>query len=72
MSDFNYYAHRETIPVLRSMEALEQVSLQGQETYLLINERDLKKVRLGLLQSIVTERQVGETKWHLAKLSGNS
>ena len=72
MSDFNYYAHRETIPVLRSMEALEQVSLQGQETYLLISERDLKKVRLGLLQSIVTERQVGETKWHLAKLSGSS
>jgi 4-amino-4-deoxy-L-arabinose transferase-like glycosyltransferase len=72
MSDFNYYARRETIPVLRSVEDIEQVFLKGQEAYLLISERHLNEFPLGRPQTIVTERQLGETKWYLARLSGSS
>lgn len=68
MSDFNYYARRETIPVLTSTEAIEKAAL-GQVAYLLINEKDLKKLHLEPPQRILTEHQLGERKWYLVKLS---
>jgi 4-amino-4-deoxy-L-arabinose transferase-like glycosyltransferase len=69
MSDFNYYARRERIPVVVSGNALaELAALQG-ETFLLIHDKDLKRAK-GLEQpgDIITEQRVGEKIWYLIRL----
>ena len=70
MIDFNYYARKETIPVLPSAEAIRKASLEPM-SYLLINEKDLKKTGLDASQKMIAERQIGERKWYLIKLSRN-
>jgi hypothetical protein len=63
MSDFNYYAQRERIPVVASENALGELAAFRAETYLLIYDKDLKRVR-GLEQGgdIITEERVGGRK----------
>lgn len=69
MSDFNYYARREAIPVINSRDEIEKLFLQNRGAYLLINEKDLKQLNLEQKPNVVTEKQVGERKWYLIRLS---
>jgi 4-amino-4-deoxy-L-arabinose transferase-like glycosyltransferase len=69
MSDFNYYARRERIPVIASANALAELAASRVETYLLIHDKGLKQAK-GLEQTgdIITEQRVGERKWYLMRL----
>jgi 4-amino-4-deoxy-L-arabinose transferase-like glycosyltransferase len=69
MADFNYYARREQIPVITSGEEAARIAATGQTAYLLVNDKDLKRLKLGINFTVVSRRQVGERKWSLLKLS---
>jgi ribosomal protein L32E len=69
MADFNYYAQREKIPVVGSADEVKKLMSSGQEAYLIVNEKDLKKFKLDSMFNAVTEYQIGEKKWYLLRLS---
>jgi 4-amino-4-deoxy-L-arabinose transferase-like glycosyltransferase len=69
MNDFNFYMEREVIPLLSSEAEVEHMAAQAQTAYLLIRDRDLKKLRLGEKAAIVAEGRVGDKKWHLLQLT---
>lgn len=69
MADFNYYARRDEIPVVASESEVAKLAQSGREAYLIINDKDLKRFRLGTKFKIVTERGVGARKWYLLDLS---
>jgi len=68
MNDFNFYMEREVIPVLSSKAELENVVAQMKTAYVLIRERDLKKLEIAERAAIVAEDRVGDKKWHLVQL----
>ena len=69
MSDFNYYARRERMPIVTSEEALAKLAGSETEIYLLIHDKDLQQVTL-LKQKgdIITEQRVGGRKWYLIRM----
>ena len=68
MNDFNFYTEREVIPILSSpAEINTNVSRLG-KAYLLIRERDLKRIKLEEGVKILAEGAVGEKKWYLILL----
>lgn len=68
MNDFNFYTEREIIPVLSSQAELGNVMSQVKTAYMLIRERDLKKVNVEEARVIAVGR-VGDKKWHLVRLA---
>jgi hypothetical protein len=70
MSDFNYYAQREKIPVIGSMVELAKLMEANAQWFLLINDKDLNDVGSRQNYDIVTEQQVGERKWYLLRTPG--
>ncbi len=68
MGDFNFYAGREKLPVLVSMQQVDDMRRNGAESYLLINEKDLSKLDFSDPHR-VAEQRIGERKWYLLKLS---
>ena len=71
MTDFNYYAQRETIPVLETQADLDKAAAQYQPAYLLINEKDLKYLNAARSLPRVTEKQVGDRTWYLLNLAAS-
>jgi len=69
MADFNFYAQRETIPVVNSADDVRKLTLSGQEAYLIVNDKDLKQFKFDSMFNAVTEQQIGEKKWYLLRLS---
>ncbi|MGH7771010.1 MAG: ArnT family glycosyltransferase [Candidatus Binatia bacterium] len=69
MNDFNFYAEREVIPVLSSQADVEKIMAQEQTAYILMRDRDLKKVSVGVKGSMVATGRVGDKKWHLIKVN---
>ena len=65
MNDFNFYAEREVISVLSSPAEVEKIVSQAKIAYVLVKDRDLKKVDLGQESKILTESRVGDKKWYL-------
>jgi len=65
MADFNYYARRKQIQVIGDDFKLAP---SPRETYLIINEKDLKQFKSDLRFNPVSEHQVGERKWYLLRL----
>jgi len=70
MSDFNYYAQREKIPVIGSTVELAKLREVNAQWYLLINDKDLNDVGPRQNYDIVTEQRVGERKWYLLRAPG--
>jgi 4-amino-4-deoxy-L-arabinose transferase-like glycosyltransferase len=66
MSDFNYYARREKIPVIAS-EEIPKLRQANSALYILINDKDLHDVKQNY--DIVTAQPVGERKWFLLRIS---
>jgi 4-amino-4-deoxy-L-arabinose transferase-like glycosyltransferase len=65
MDDFNYYSEREVIPVIRSSLQVEKLSGLSENSYLLIKDRDLKRMPMIPAKWIVaTDSTVGKT-WYL-------
>ncbi len=67
MADFNYYARRETIPVVNSVDDARKLTLPGQPAYLVADSKELK--RLEPTAEVVTVQQIGEKKWYLLRIS---
>lgn len=69
MADFNFYAQRETIPVVNSADDVRKLMSSRQEAYLIVNDKDLKQFEFDSMFNAVTEYQIGEKKWYLLRLS---
>jgi 4-amino-4-deoxy-L-arabinose transferase-like glycosyltransferase len=65
MNDFNYYTKREVIPVVRSHSEVEKLVGQSQDGYLLIKDRDLKRLSPFAPGKVVATDSVGSTTWSL-------
>jgi hypothetical protein len=70
MSDFNYYAQREKIPVVGSKVELAKLREANAQLYLPIEDKDLNDVGPRQNYDIVTEQRVGERKWYLLSAPG--
>lgn len=68
MNDFNFYAKREVIPVVSSPAEIETKMSRLGKAYLLIRERDLKRIKFVEGVKIVAEGPVGGNKWYLILL----
>jgi 4-amino-4-deoxy-L-arabinose transferase-like glycosyltransferase len=68
MHDFNFYTRREVIPVLRSGAEVEKLLAASKNDFLLIRERDLKRLALPPREAIVAGETVGSTRWYLVAL----
>ncbi len=67
MADFNYYARRETIPVVSSVDDARKLTSPGQPAYLVADSKELK--RLEPTAQVVTVQLIGEKKWYLLRIS---
>lgn len=73
MNDFNYYLEREVIPVLRSPAEFDALLTRGQDGYILVKERDLKRVpSLARERIVLTSDDAGTTTWYLLALTSRS
>ena len=68
MNDFNYYTEREAIPVLKSPDEVGKLLAAGKDDYLLIKERDLKRIASIPREKILATDAVGSTTWYLVAL----
>jgi len=65
MNDFNFYAKREVMPVLAAPAALDALLRRGEREYLLVKERDLRRLpQLSRGWIIASEARPSAT-WHL-------
>lgn len=71
MNDFNYYMGREVIPVLRAPHAVDALLACQQSGYLLIKERDLRRLPQLSRQWIVTSDARTTAVWHLVEIRTN-
>ncbi|MGE5305098.1 MAG: ArnT family glycosyltransferase [Alphaproteobacteria bacterium] len=69
MADFNYYARRESIPVVSSADDVAKLSLSCRNCYLLVNEKDVERFKFDSKFNIASEHQIGEKKWYLLRLA---
>jgi 4-amino-4-deoxy-L-arabinose transferase-like glycosyltransferase len=67
MNDFNYYSEREVIPVIRSSTQVEKLPGFSETSFLLIKERDLKRVPMIPAKWIVATDSTGGNPWHLVE-----
>lgn len=65
MHDFNFYIGREVIAVLSSPGEVAKVIRQQRNGYVLIKDRDLKKLNMFGPEAVVVTGSVGSTTWHL-------
>ena len=69
MSDFNYYARRDRIPVISSQEEIARLTTSHARAYLLINEKDLKELKeFKDNREVIIKRRIGERQWYLLRL----
>jgi len=67
MNDFNYYLERDVMPVLSSPGEIEKLLGGAPTSYMLIKDRDLKRVNIIAPQWIVLTRSTGSTTWNLVE-----
>jgi hypothetical protein len=72
MHDFNFYTKREVIPVLASPDDVANVLRQPTLSYLLITDRDLKKLSMFGPKEVVMTDSVGSTTWNLIAVGTES
>lgn len=70
MNDFNFYTEREAIPVVSSQREIEGRISQGKTAYMLIRDRDLKKLDMQEKAAVVAMDRIGNKTWYLLKLVG--
>lgn len=70
MNDFNFYTEREAIPVVPSQTELNGMIAQGKMAYMLIRDRDLKKLSMKGTATVLAVDRIGDKRWVLMKLSG--
>jgi 4-amino-4-deoxy-L-arabinose transferase-like glycosyltransferase len=69
MSDFNYYARRDIIPVVLFEDGIGKMTKSSSPVYLIINDKDLNEIkRFRENRDIVTEQRIGERTWYLLRV----
>ena len=69
MNDFNYYSEREMILVLASPAQAERLRERQEQSYLLIKDRDLKKLAAIPADWIVASDSRGSRTWYLVEFN---
>ena len=69
MNDFNYYSEREMISVLASPAQAEGLRQRQEQSYLLIKDRDLKKLAAIPADWIVASDSRGNRTWYLIEFN---
>jgi hypothetical protein len=69
MNDFNYYSEREMISVLASPAQAEKLRQRREQSYLLIKDRDLKKLAAIPADWIVASDSRGSRTWYLVEFN---
>jgi hypothetical protein len=72
MNDFNYYMARETIPILSSPESVDALLAGGKTSYMLVKERDFKRLPQLPQQKIVASDAKGSTTWYLVEIGNRA
>jgi 4-amino-4-deoxy-L-arabinose transferase-like glycosyltransferase len=65
MNDFNFYMERAEIPVLAREADITRLGDGGEVSYLLIKERDLRRLKDSARRAITASAAIGTTTWHL-------
>ena len=65
MNDFNFYMERAEIPVLAAEADITRLRDGTEASYLLIKERDLRRLKDSPRHSIIASAAIGTTTWHL-------
>jgi len=68
MNDFNYYLERAVIPILSSPEAVDALLARKQNGYMLVKERDLKRVPSLSREWIIASDADSTSTWYLIAL----
>jgi hypothetical protein len=72
MNDFNYYLERERMPILSSPAAVEALIAKGESGFMLIKDRDLKRLAQIPRESIIAFEIDGSARWHLTAFNRRS
>lgn len=72
MHDFNFYLEREVIPVLSSPGEVGNLPSRVDTSYILIKNRDLRKLRMIAPEWIKLRNGTGSTTWNLVELKPRS
>jgi 4-amino-4-deoxy-L-arabinose transferase-like glycosyltransferase len=67
-NDFNYYTEREVISVIKSKSQVETLLSQHSRGYMLVKDRDLKRLGMIANDRIVAKENIGTTTWNLVCL----
>jgi len=68
MNDFNFYLERDVLPVLSSPAEVQKLLRNSETSYMLIKDRDRKKLHMISRQWIVLAHSSGNTTWNLVEL----
>jgi 4-amino-4-deoxy-L-arabinose transferase-like glycosyltransferase len=68
MNDFNFYTQREVMPVLTSPPALAALLARSERAYLLVKERDLRRLPRLSRGWIIASEARSSTTWHLLQI----
>jgi 4-amino-4-deoxy-L-arabinose transferase-like glycosyltransferase len=69
MNDFNFYMERAEIPVLAAEADIMRLRDGGEASYLLIKERDLRRLKDSPRRWIIASAAIGSTTWHLLEIN---
>ena len=72
MNDYNFYMERAVIPVVASESELQTLLLQVEPAYMVVKDRDLKKLKLITRERIVFKAGAHERTWCLIALGSRA
>jgi hypothetical protein len=72
MNDFNHYTGGERMPMLASLAAVGALIAKGENGFMLIKDRDLKRLAQIPREWIVASDRNGSTSWYLIELKRRS
>ena len=69
MNDFNFYTERQKIPVLSTAAQIETLRAGREKSYLLVTERDLRRLPELPRAWLIASRSIGRTTWNVLEIS---
>jgi hypothetical protein len=69
MHDFNFYTQRERIPVLTSAAEIESLRAGAEKSYVLIKDRDWRRLPEFPRESIIASTSLGSATWNLIEIT---
>lgn len=72
MNDYNFYLERTVIPVVASQAETQMLLVQAEPAYIMVRDRDLKKLKWITRERIVLKAGARERAWYLIALGGRT